>query len=35
MVDYMKETEQGEGYAEDPYNVYSHNCGTYGCEVIN
>lgn len=35
MVDYMKETEQGGGYAEDPYNVYSHNCGTYGCEVIN
>lgn len=35
MVDYMKEAEKGKGYAEDPYNIWSHNCGTYGVECIN
>lgn len=38
MVDYMKKSERNnkkDGYSNKPYNLYNHNCGTYGVETIN
>lgn len=36
MVKYMEESEKrGYGYSKTPYNLYNHNCGVYGVNVIN
>ncbi len=36
MVEYMEESEKPKsGYSRVPYNLYNHNCGVYGVNVIN